>query len=99
MKITSYMNVHGQRIGITEDTIRKTWLWYADNAQGCINEALSGEVFINPKCFDEYLADKEVIKINCLNSAEKLTVPSGTDLAFWQKAHYIQSGECVGILD
>ena len=98
MTIANYMSVHGQRVGITEETIRKTWLSYADSAQGCIDEALSGEVFINPDYFDEYLADNAAYKINCLNAAEKPDVPSGTSSAFWQKAYYIQSGECVGLL-
>lgn len=96
--IISHMIVHGQRIGITAETIHKTWLWFADNNQGCIDEVLNGDVFINPDFKDEYLADKAYYKQSNIESAKNLDIPSGTSLWFWQRAYYIQEGESVPIL-
>lgn len=84
------INVNGERVIITEETIKATYQWYADNAQGYIDKALSGKVRVND--VHQYIIDKTTDKINYLNGKFQKS------LAFWQQAYYIQSGECVGIL-
>jgi len=41
------MRVHGELVTLTDQTILKTNKWFADNAQGCIDEVVSGTVLIN----------------------------------------------------
>ncbi len=84
------MRVHNKQVLITTETLTLTCKWYADNAQGCIDEAVSGEVFVND--LEKYTADK---------LADKTKYLSGKFdpwLGFWQKAHYLQSGQSVGLL-
>lgn len=82
--------VHGNLVTITESTIVATCEHFAGNAQGCIDEVLSGEVKVNNQ--ESYIQD-------CLDRKEAyLQGNYEPTLAFWQKAYYIQSGDCVGLL-
>ena len=80
-----------ERVLLTEDTINKTCQWYADNAQGCINEVLNGEVTVND--IDSYIEEKIKSKADYLDKNFEL------GLWFYQKALYIQTGESVAILN
>ena len=85
---TAYIN--GKELGITGCTILATRNWYADNAQGCIDEAVSGEVRVNDLA--TYI---EWRKSHILASLIGL---SDHTVAFLQMAVYIQTGECVPLL-
>lgn len=78
---------NGERIQLTEDTVTKTCQWYADNAQGCIDEVLSGKVKVNNQA--QYIATKEALKEVYLQRNFEV------GLWFYQKALYIQTGESV----
>lgn len=75
---------------LTQETIQATRQWFADNAQACIDEVKSGTVKVNdPESY--YLWQREWA-VQALAGAYDHT------LAFLQKAHYIQTGECVALL-
>ena len=75
---------------ITNETILETRQWYHDNAMGCIAEVKSGEVKVNDP--EKYFED-------CNRRAkEYLDGKWDHTLAFIQRAHYIQTGECHAIL-
>ncbi len=78
---------NGKRVQLTEDTINKTCQWCADNAQGCIDEVLSGEVKVNNQA--DYIETKKAL-IKCYLSRD-----FEIGLWFYQKALYIQTGESV----
>lgn len=84
------MLVHNEKVIITKDTILKTIEHFIKNQEGCIAEAVSGEVFVND--LDKYVAQCEE-RINDYQSGN-----FNVWLGFWQQAYYIQSGKCVGIL-
>lgn len=75
---------------LTSETIKATQQWYAENAQACINEAISGQVKVND--LDKYVQDQK------LSMAEYLNGTWDHTLAFQQRATFIQTGECRPIL-
>lgn len=87
IKTPLFVNVNGNRVQLTDQTITKTCKWFADNAQGCIDEVLSGIVKVNDQ--DTYIKTKEVLKESYLSHE--------FELGFWfyQRALYIQTGENV----
>ena len=85
---TAYIN--GKELGITGCTILATRNWYAENAQLCIDEAVSGEVRVND--LDTYI---EWRKSNIVASLIGLLDHT---VAFLQMAVYIQTGESVPLL-
>lgn len=96
MAIVAHMTVHGERVGILKDTIFYTWLSFAENAQGCIDEALSGKVKVNDQ--ESYIKDQQALIAEYTQNAEGVLIPSGLELWFWQKAYFIQSVKCIGVL-
>lgn len=86
-----YINNNGNRILLTEATIDKTCQWYADNAQGCIDEVLSGTVKVND--INYYIEDKIKLKAAYLDKNFEI------GLWFYQTALYIQTSESVAILN
>ena len=82
--------VHGEPVVITNDTIRATCEWYANNQQACINEAQSGEVKVND--LQSYIAECELLK------QQYQSGDFTTGLWFWQRAYFIQSGCSVPML-
>lgn len=96
MTIVAHMNVHGERVGILKDTIFYTWLSFAENAQKCIDEVLSGEVKVNDQ--ESYIKDQQTLIAEYTQNAEDVLIPSGLKLWFWQRAYFIQSGRSIGIL-
>lgn len=77
-------------IKLTQETIQATRQWFADNALACIAEVQDGSVRVN---------DQERYFARCRqNHAEALAGAYDHSLAFLQRAHYIQTGECPALL-
>lgn len=74
---------------LTKETIQTTRQWFADNAQACIDEAVSGAIKVNNLV--GYIADQQV-KID-----EYLSGVWDHTFTFLQRAHYIQTGESVAL--
>ena len=83
--------VHGQNVELTEATILATRKYYADNAQKCIDNAISGEDRVND--LDRYITwrNKQI--------ADGLAGLNDHTFTFVQMAYYIQSGESVPLLN
>lgn len=64
--------------------------WFADNAQACIDEAISGQVRVNNLA--SYVADQTQRIQDCLAGNWDHT------LAFQQRVVYVQTGVCHAIL-
>ena len=87
---TQIVNVYDERITLDINDIKAAQQWYANNAQGCIDEAVSGEVFVND--IDIYVRDKQQDKANYITGNFE---PS---LGFWQTAIYLKTKQSVPIL-
>jgi hypothetical protein len=74
-------------VELTEETIQRTRQWFADNAQACIREAESGRTRVNDLA--RYVAWRRE------RIADSLAGKSDHTFAFLQRAHWIQTGECV----
>jgi hypothetical protein len=74
-------------IEITAESIQATRQWFADNAQACIDEAVSGEVRVND--LESY------IEWNKQRIVDALAGKGDYTFTFAQRAHYIQTGECL----
>ncbi|QWU14401.1 hypothetical protein KP014_21065 [Paenibacillus sophorae] len=77
-------------VELSAESIQKAREWFADNAQGCINEVVSGEVKVND--IESYIQWRKESIAEALDGCYDYT------LAFLQKAHTIQTGECVALL-
>lgn len=77
-------------IELTEESIQKAREWFADNAQGCIDEVLSGKVKVNDP--ESYFAWRREQISDAMEGRNDHT------LTFLQRAHYIQTGECIALL-
>lgn len=75
---------------ITQESILKAREWFADNYDGCIAEAVNGEVFVND--LPSYIVWREKQK------AEVLAGKHDHTFTFMQRAYYIQTGESVALL-
>lgn len=75
---------------ITQETVIKTRQWFAENAQACIDEAISGKVCVN----DLPLYVKQMEK----RKAESISGKNDHTFTFRQKAVYIQTGEYHALL-
>lgn len=80
-------------VELTQETILATRQHFADNAQGCISEVLSGEVKL-PSQTDqkEYFRQQRVRAINHLAGNYDHT------WTFLQRAYWIQTGDDVALL-
>lgn len=75
---------------ITPETIIQTRQHFADIAQGCIDEATSGEVKVNN--LQSYIEwQQESIK-NALSGKNDFT------FTFMQRAYWLQTGEMIALL-
>ena len=77
-------------VTLTESTIQATREWFAANALACIAEAVSGEVFVNDL--------PAYIEWRMESHAESLAGKWDHTFTFLQRAHYLQTGECVSLL-
>jgi hypothetical protein len=76
-------------VEITQDSIMATREHFAANAQACIDEAVSGAVKVND--LPNYIEwRKEQI-------ADALAGKDDHTFTFVQCAHWIQTGECIGL--
>ena len=77
-------------MNITKETIIKTRQWFIDNTQGCIDEAMSGQVRVND--LNSYVE-------SMLKRMDDIEA-GGWDhtFTFQQRAVYIQTGECHALL-
>jgi len=83
--------VRGKDVLLTSETINKTRLSFYENAIACIEEALSGEVSVNNII--------DYIKWKKKQSFEALQSKAPYSFTFIQRAYYIQSGECIPLLN
>ena len=75
---------------LTEASMQAARQWYVDHAQRCIDEVESGAVEVN---------DVEVYYKWCKGLAEQaMRGDYDHTLSFLQRAHYIQTGECIALL-
>lgn len=84
------ISVRNVPVTLTEETIIKTRQYFATNAQGCIDEVLSGNVRVN---------DIEKYIISCKQRAiDSLAGKSDNTFTFIQMAYYLQTGVSVPLL-
>lgn len=77
-------------VALTNESIQAARQWFHDNALACIAEVESGEVNVNDlEKFREWKTE---------SAADVLAGKCDHTLAFLQRAHYIQTGECVALL-
>tara|TARA_R110000851_G_C12681116_1_gene523837 strand:+ start:207 stop:458 length:252 start_codon:yes stop_codon:yes gene_type:complete len=75
---------------ITEETKIKTDKHFADICQGCIDGAISGKFRVND--IEKY------IKSNKASIEISLNGEGRNNFTYWQRAYYIQEGECIALL-
>ena len=75
---------------IKPEYMEKARQWFIDNAHACIQEAESGDVYVND--LESYRASKLKDVEDYKNGVHDHT------LAFRQRAFYLQTGESVAIL-
>lgn len=77
-------------VEITQETILKTRQHFVDNAYACIAEVMDGKVKVNDSA--KYFTD-------CLDRAAMFASGRGDySVTFAQRAHWIQTGECIALL-
>jgi len=77
-------------VELTIESIQKTREWFAKNAQECIEEVNSGKVKVNdPESYFQWCK---------IRMEDAIVGRNDHTLTFLQRAHYIQTGECVALL-
>lgn len=74
-------------VEITPDTIKRTRQHFADNCQACIDEIKSGAVRVDDP--------QHVIEWQQASAAYYLAGKSDHTFTFAQRAHWLQTGECI----
>ena len=87
---TQIVLVYDERVTLDKDDIKLACLSLASNAQACIDEAISGEVFVND--LDKYVKEKQQ-DIDNYNTGNFKPW-----LGFWQTAIYLKTKQSVPIL-
>jgi hypothetical protein len=94
-------------VELTAESIKAAHAWYADNARGCIAEVISGAVKLGARDTQaEYVENMASYFADCNARAEMHDAhANGTardeyrySFAFLQRAHTIQTGECIALL-
>lgn len=75
---------------LNQKAIQAARQWCADNATACIAEAQSGEVFVNDL--------PSYIDWQNKRAADALAGKFDSSFTLRQRAHFIQTGECVALL-
>lgn len=75
---------------LTIESIQAARQWYNENAQKCIDDAISGKTRVND--LESYIEFRQ----RSIKDLERDDV--SISFALLQKAHYIQTGECVALL-
>ena len=78
---------------ITEETILKTRQHFADNAEGCIAEVLSGKVKLPSHVVNEQYFERQRER-----AVEFLNGEHDFSFTFMQRAYWIQTGKMVALL-
>ncbi|MBF7012553.1 hypothetical protein QUC32_23170 [Novosphingobium resinovorum] len=79
-----------QSVELTADTIQRTRAHFAEICRGCIQEAQEGKVYVNDLAhYIRWQTDSE---------AEFLAGRWDHTFTFLQRAHWLQTGECVALL-
>ena len=76
---------------LTNKTIKKTDIHFADICQGCIDEVLSGEVRVNDK--EKYILNNSKRKNEYLKGEA-----NRNNFTYLQAAYWIQTGKCIALL-
>jgi len=80
-------------VEITQESIKAAEHWFAEHCQACIDEAKAGTLGLASHVnVDDYVAQKEAQRLDWLSGN------LSASFTFWQKAHYIQTGESVAFL-
>lgn len=77
-------------IQLTQETVVRTRQWFADNARECVVAATEGEFHVND--LPRYARDQEASAVAFLAGERDHT------FTFWQRAVYLQTGECPALL-
>lgn len=77
-------------VDLTEQTLLKTDEHFAEICQGCIDEVLRGDVKVND--VDTYVIANSLLKEDYLKGRNR------NNLTYMQRAYWIQTGECIGLL-
>lgn len=80
-------------VELTQETILTTRKHFADNAQGCIDEVLSGNVVL-----PSHTSQDIYFKWQRQRMADSLDGFNDHTWTFLQRAYWIQTGECVALL-
>lgn len=80
-----------QPIPLTPETMQRTREHFVDIYRECIAEAESGKVWVrNVAEYREWMLS---------NIADTLAGKSDHTFTFFQRAHWLQTGECVALID
>lgn len=75
---------------LTNESIQAARQWFHDNALACIAEVEDGTYPVNDP--ESYFARQRQYAVEALEGKSDHT------LAFLQRAHFIQTGECIALL-
>ena len=78
---------------ITQESITACRQWFADNADACVREAEDGTAPLASHYPIELYREKMAAR-----KASALAGEFDHTFAFMQRAHYMQTGECVALL-
>lgn len=82
--------VHEKPVILTDETLDKTWAWFADNCRACARDALAGKFYTNNPA--AYASDEEA------RAGQYDRREGRMSLTFIQRAYFIQTGESVPLL-
>lgn len=84
-------------VELTAESIRAAHLWFAENARACIAEMARGEVRVNdPEGYRAWREENAKLHEACANDPEM--AKEHVSFALLQRAHTIQTGECIALL-
>ncbi len=88
---TQIVRIYDERVELNIDDIKAASLSFSYNAQRCIDEAVSGKVFVND--LDKYVTEKQQDIENYKTGNFKPW------LGFWQHAIYLKTGQSVPVMN
>jgi hypothetical protein len=84
-------------VELTAESIKAAHAWYADNERVCIAQAERGLFHVNDKM--RYFADCNArAAMHDAHANGTASEEYRYSVAFLQRAHYIQTGECIALL-
>lgn len=88
---TQTVRVYDKRVLLNINDIELASLSFAHNAQCCVDEAISGEVFVND--LDKYVNEKQQ------DIENYKTGNFNPWLGFWQHAIYLKTGQSIPVMN